>query len=346
MSTVALIGVAVTGIAMLLVLVAVVKLEAFVSLILTSMVVALLAGIPITEIISAIEEGMGSTLGAIAIIIGFGAMFGEMLRVSGGTKQLATTLVDRFGEQWAPWAMGLTGFLVSISVFFDVGLIVLLPLAYSLTQRSGRSLLYYALPLGAGLAATHGYIPPTPGPTAIAAELNVDLGWVILFGLIAGIPALWVGGIVFSRFIAEARFFNRHDGACGAGFRNRLDGHGGGAGRACHSAAGLVCARCGSHCHCDCVGCDRAQPRQRLGLLARQPLFGHVGGGYAQVVDGVGDARRADGVFGGVCAELFYSVVDNTGCWKNSGGCQALFIVVLRVKLRQSPERFIPALTP
>ena len=203
MSTVALIGVAVTGIAMLLVLVAVVKLEAFVSLILTSMVVALLAGIPITEIISAIEEGMGSTLGAIAIIIGFGAMFGEMLRVSGGTKQLATTLVDRFGEQWAPWAMGLTGFLVSISVFFDVGLIVLLPLAYSLTQRSGRSLLYYALPLGAGLAATHGYIPPTPGPTAIAAELNVDLGWVILFGLIAGIPALWVGGIVFSRFIAE-----------------------------------------------------------------------------------------------------------------------------------------------
>ena len=125
MSTVALIGVAVTGIAMLLVLVAVVKLEAFVSLIFTSMVVALLAGIPITEIISAIEEGMVSTLGAIAITIGFGAMFGEMLRVSGGTKQLATTLVDRFGEQWAPWAMGLTGFLVSISVFFDVGLIVL-----------------------------------------------------------------------------------------------------------------------------------------------------------------------------------------------------------------------------
>lgn len=203
MSTVALIAVAVAGIAMLLVLVAVVKLEAFVSLILTSMVVALLAGIPLTEIIGAIEDGMGGTLGAIAIIIGFGAMFGEMLRVSGGTKQLATTLVDRFGERWAPWAMGLTGFLVSISVFFDVGLIVLLPLAYSLTQRSGRSLLYYALPLGAGLAATHAYIPPTPGPTAIAAELNVDLGWVILFGVIAGLPALGVGGIVFSRFIAQ-----------------------------------------------------------------------------------------------------------------------------------------------
>ena len=95
MSTVALIAVAITGIAMLLVLVAVVKLEAFVSLISTSMVVALLAGIPLTEIISAIEEGMGSTLGAIAIIIGFGSMFGEMLRVSGGTKQLATTLVDK-----------------------------------------------------------------------------------------------------------------------------------------------------------------------------------------------------------------------------------------------------------
>ena len=141
MSTVALIAVAVSGIALLLVLVAVVKLEAFVSLILTSMVVALLAGIPLTEIIGAIEDGMGGTLGAIAIVIGFGSMFGEMLRISGGTRQLATTLVDSFGEQWAPWAMGLTGFLVSISVFFDVGLIVLLPLAYSLTQRSGRSLL-------------------------------------------------------------------------------------------------------------------------------------------------------------------------------------------------------------
>ena len=202
MGTTALILVASGGVAMLLVLVAVVKLDAFVSLLLTSMVVALVAGIPVGEIIAAVEDGMGSTLGAIAIVIGLGAMFGEILRVSGGTRQLATSLVDRFGENWAPWAMGLTGFLVAISVFFDVGLIVLLPLAYSLTQRSGRSLLYYAIPLAGGLAVTHAYIPPTPGPVAIGAELDVDLGWVILFGVLAGLPALGVGGVLYGRFIA------------------------------------------------------------------------------------------------------------------------------------------------
>ena len=202
MGTTALILVASGGVAMLLVLVAVVKLDAFVSLLLTSMVVALVAGIPVGEIIAAVEDGMGSTLGAIAIVIGLGAMFGEILRVSGGTRQLATSLVDRFGENWAPWAMGLTGFLVAISVFFDVGLIVLLPLAYSLTERSGRSLLYYAIPLAGGLAVTHAYIPPTPGPVAIGAELDVDLGWVILFGVLAGLPALGVGGVLYGRFIA------------------------------------------------------------------------------------------------------------------------------------------------
>ena len=202
MGTTALILVAGGGVLMLLFLVAIVKLDAFVSLILTSMVVALVAGIPISEIIAAVEEGMGGTLGSIAIVIGLGAMFGEMLRVSGGTGQLATSLVDQFGERWAPWAMGLTGFLVAVSVFFDVGLIVLLPLAYSLTQRSGRSLLYYAIPLAAGLAATHAYIPPTPGPVAIGAELGVDLGWVILFGTLAGLPALGVGGVLYGRFIA------------------------------------------------------------------------------------------------------------------------------------------------
>lgn len=204
MGTTALLIVAAGGIVMLLILVAIVKLDAFVSLILTSMIVALFAGIPIGEIIASVEDGMGSTLGSIAIVIGLGAMFGEMLRVSGGTGQLATTLVDYFGERWAPWAMGLTGFLVAISVFFDVGLIVLLPLAYSLTQRSGRSLLYYAIPLAAGLAVTHAYIPPTPGPVAIGAELGVDLGWIIFFGFIAGLPALGVGGILYGRFIASA----------------------------------------------------------------------------------------------------------------------------------------------
>lgn len=197
-----LILIAALGIALLLFLVIRVRLQAFLALLIASLFVAIAAGIPLAEIPGTIQEGMGSTLGFIAIVVGIGTMFGEMLRVTGGAEQLATTLVNRFGEERAPWALGLTGLIVSIPVFFDVGLIILIPLVYSLTQRTGRSLLYYALPLAAGLAIGHSYIPPTPGPVAVASLIGADLGWVILFGIIAGLPAMIIGGIIFGRYIA------------------------------------------------------------------------------------------------------------------------------------------------
>lgn len=198
-----LILVAVLGIALLLFLVIKLRLQAFLALLIASYFVALVGGIPLSEIAQTIQDGMGSTLGFIAIVVGIGTMLGEMLRVSGGAEQLARTLVNKFGEEKAPWALGLTGFIVSIPVFFDVGLIILIPLVYGLTQRTGRSLLYYALPLAAGLAIGHSYIPPTPGPVAVAALLGADLGWVILFGIIAGLPAMIIGGIIFGRYIAS-----------------------------------------------------------------------------------------------------------------------------------------------
>jgi Gnt-I system low-affinity gluconate transporter len=146
---------------------------------------------------------MGATLGYIAIVIGLGAMFGEMLQVSGGAEQIANTLVRKFGEVNAQWALGLAGLAIAIPVFFDVGLIICIPLVYSLGRRTRRSLLYYAIPLVAGLAVGHSFVPPTPGPVAVASLLGADLGWVILFGLIAGLPALIVGGVLFGKYIGK-----------------------------------------------------------------------------------------------------------------------------------------------
>lgn len=203
MSTLALFGLVLLAVAVLLILVLVVRCPAFVALLVTSLIVAVLGGIPPADIAGVIQEGMGSTLGYIAIVIGLGAMIGELLRQSGGAEQIAATLLDRFGDDNAPWALGLTGLLVAIPVFFDVALILFIPLVYTLTRASGRSLLLYAIPLVGGIAVAHSFIPPTPGPVAVAGLIGADLGWVIVFGLIAGLPAVVVGGVVFGRYIAD-----------------------------------------------------------------------------------------------------------------------------------------------
>ncbi len=203
MSDSGLILTAVAGIFFLLFLVMKVKLHAFVALLLVSLLVGVTAGMPLIGVIESIQKGMGSTLGFVAVVVGLGAMFGQMLQVSGGAERLAQTLLQRFGEDKAQWSLGLTGFLVAIPVFFDVGFIILVPLIYGLAQKTGRSLLYYGIPLLAGLAVTHSFVPPTPGPIAVANLLGADLGWVILFGALAGIPAMIVAGPLFGRWIAK-----------------------------------------------------------------------------------------------------------------------------------------------
>ncbi|PSN16152.1 gluconate transporter [filamentous cyanobacterium CCT1] len=203
MSIFSLLFIAVLGIALLLFLVIVLRLQAFLALLLVSFFVAIIGGIPPAEIASVIQEGMGNTLGYIAIVIALGAMFGEILQVSGGAEQIANSLVKKFGQDNAQWALGLAGLVIAIPVFFDVALILSIPLVYSLGRRTGRSLLYYAIPLVAGIAVGHSFIPPTPGPVAVASLLGADLGWVILMGLIAGIPAMAIGGVFFGKKIAS-----------------------------------------------------------------------------------------------------------------------------------------------
>ncbi|WP_046175581.1 GntT/GntP/DsdX family permease [Domibacillus indicus] len=190
------------AITLLLFFVITLKVHAFVALFLVSLFAGLATGMSTESLLFSMQKGMGETLGFVAVIVGLGAMFGQMLDVSGGASRLSHTLIRTFGEHRVPWALGFTGFFVGIPVFFDVGFILLMPVVYRLAQKSGRSLLYYALPLFAGLSAAHSLIPPTPGPIAVAHLIGADLGWMILFGLIAGIPAMIISGPLFGTYIA------------------------------------------------------------------------------------------------------------------------------------------------
>lgn len=188
------------GITLLLVLILRLKLQAFLALLVVSVVVAASSkfvnpnAVPLTEVAGTIVDSMGGALGFIATIIGVGAIFGAILEHSGGTQSLAKHLVRAFGAEKAPWAMLLTGFVISIPVFLDVALVILAPLLFALARDTKRPYLYFGLPLVAGLAVTHAFVPPTPGPVAVAYFLGVNLGWVILFGVMVGLPTAIICG--------------------------------------------------------------------------------------------------------------------------------------------------------
>ncbi|MFF8368910.1 GntP family permease [Streptomyces lydicus] len=212
--TAGLLTVAALGVALLLVLIIKVRLQPFVALLGVSIAVGLAAGLSVTELfgtvqksdaVSLIETGMGGILGHVAIIIGLGTMLGAILEVSGGAEVLSARLLRLFGEKRAPLAMGMTGLIFGIPVFFDVGIFVLAPIVYAAAKRSGKSILLYCMPLLAGLSMTHAFLPPHPGPVAAAGLFKVDLGWIILMGLVCGLPAVlaawgyaaWIGKRLF-----------------------------------------------------------------------------------------------------------------------------------------------------
>jgi Gnt-I system low-affinity gluconate transporter len=205
----------VSAVTLLLLLVLKLKINAFISLLLTSVYVGILAGMDLGAILKSIQDGMGSTLGFVATVVGLGAIFGQMLESSGGAESLARTLIRRFGQGKASWAMVITGFIVAIPVFLDVGFIILVPIVYALSRDTRRSLLYYAIPLLAGLAVTHAFVPPTPGPVAVADIIKVQLGWVILFGFILGIPTAIVAGPLWGRIISKKIFVQPPSGFSG-----------------------------------------------------------------------------------------------------------------------------------
>jgi len=203
MSALYIIIIVIFGFSVLLLMILKLKLSAFISLLITAILVGILAGMPLSEISTSIQQGMGGTLGFIATVVGLGAIFGQMLDSSGGAKSLAHFLIKKFGQGKTSWALMITGLIVGIPVFFDVAFIIIIPIIYALTRNTKRSILYYAIPLLAGLLAAHAMVPPTPGSMAVAEILDVDLGWVILFGIIVAIPSTVIAGPIFGHYISR-----------------------------------------------------------------------------------------------------------------------------------------------
>jgi gluconate:H+ symporter, GntP family len=187
------------GILALLVLIMGFKLNTFISLIIVSFGVALALGMPLEEIVKTIEAGLGGTLGHLALIFGLGAMLGKLIADSGGAQRIAMTLVNKFGEKNIQWAVVVASFIIGVALFFEVGLVLLIPIVFAISKELKISILYLGIPMAAALSVTHGFLPPHPGPTVIAGEYGANIGEVLLYGFIIAIPTVILAGPVFTK---------------------------------------------------------------------------------------------------------------------------------------------------
>jgi len=191
------------GICLLLFLILLLKFNSFLSFVIVSLAVAIAEGMKISDAVISIENGIGSTLGFIVMILSFGAMLGKLVSESGAAQQITTKLVKAFGKRNIQWALMLTGFIVGISLFYEVGFFVMIPLIFTVAAATELPLLYVGLPMLAALSVTHGYLPPHPAPTAIAAMFHADLGKTLFYGIIVAIPAIIVSGPILSRTLGK-----------------------------------------------------------------------------------------------------------------------------------------------
>lgn len=204
--TATLLLIAAGAVALLLFLIIRVRLHAFISLVLVSVLTAVVAGIPVGDVPAALLSGFGGTLGSVALLVGFGVMLGRLLEVTGGAQVLADTLISRFGEKRAPFALGVAALLFGFPIFFDAGLVVFLPIIITVARRFGGSVLFYALPAAGAFAAMHALVPPHPGPVAAAEFLEGDMGTILLINLPVAILSWYVGVYLFSRLIGRRVF--------------------------------------------------------------------------------------------------------------------------------------------
>ena len=194
---------ATVGIILLLLLIIKIKIHPVLSLLISALVIGLGAGMPVPTLVNTVQKGAGETLQGIVLLIGLGSLFGGILEVSGGAQCVAQTLVNKFGEKKAGIALGITGLVVGTTVFFEAGVVILIPLAFGLAKKTKKSTLYYVIPLLAGLATGFAFIPPSAGSVLVANMLNVDLGIMIAVGVPVGILSLIFAGILWSKFIGS-----------------------------------------------------------------------------------------------------------------------------------------------
>lgn len=197
---------AAVGIIVLLVLIIRFKLHPVISMMIAAIVIGVGAGMPLTMISETVEKGVGKTLQGIALLVGLGSMFGGILEVSGGAQRIAQTLIDRLGQRKAGVALGITGLVIGTTVFFEAGVVVLIPLAFSVAKQTKKSTLYYAIPLLAGLASGYAFVPPSAGSVLVADSLGVTLGVMIMVGIPTALICMIVAGVVWGRFIGNRIF--------------------------------------------------------------------------------------------------------------------------------------------
>ena len=186
----------------LIVLIARFRLNPFISVTLVSVGLALLAGMPAPQILPAYEQGVGKTLGHIALIVALGTMLGKMMAESGGAERIARTLIARFGPKNVHWAMMLIAFCIGLPIFFEVGFVLLIPIALNVARRTGVPLLLVGLPMVAGLSVVHGLVPPHPAAMLAVHAYGADVGRTVFYALLVGLPTAALAGPVFARFVA------------------------------------------------------------------------------------------------------------------------------------------------
>lgn len=198
-----LIVAALAGIAVIVVLIIWLKLHPFLSLLLGSLVAGLVAGMAADAAVGSFINGFGATMGSVGILVALGAMYGKLLADSGGADRIVDTLVSRTGVRFLPWTMGAVGAIIGLPMFFEVGLVLLIPVIILVTRRSGLPLMRIALPAIAGLSAMHGLVPPHPGPLVAIAALGANLGLTLAFGVLVAIPTIAIAGPLFSTLAAK-----------------------------------------------------------------------------------------------------------------------------------------------
>ncbi len=186
----------------LVLLIARYRLNPFITLTLVSLGLGLMAGIPAKDVVFVYEAGVGKTLGHIALVVALGTMLGKMMAESGGAEQIARTMIRWFGEKNVHWAMVFIAFLVGFPIFFEVGFVLLIPIAFNVARRTGTSMLLVGLPMVAGLSVVHGLVPPHPAAMIAVGEYQANVGRTISYALLVGIPTAIIAGPIFAKWIA------------------------------------------------------------------------------------------------------------------------------------------------
>ncbi|NUT60915.1 GntP family permease [Herbaspirillum sp. C9C3] len=199
----ALLVYALVAVIALIVLIARFKMNPFIVLIVVSLVLGLAVGMPMGGIVKAFETGVGGALGHIALVVGLGTMLGKMMAESGGAERIANTMIKAFGEKNVHWAMMTVAFIVGLPVFFEVGFVLLVPIAFNVAKRTGTNMVLVGIPMVAGLSVVHGLIPPHPAALLAVTAYSADIGRTILYALIVGIPTAIIAGPIFGKLISK-----------------------------------------------------------------------------------------------------------------------------------------------